>query len=429
MKVTLENENTFSLKYDEVLRVFGIDHKTREIYNDFNFEENLEGITYITGCSGSGKTTLGKEISNSRGYIEVKRDFNKNIPIIDVLNKNFKDTLYYLNMVGLSEPYLYITNYKNLSTGQQFRFDLAYTLSKGYKKIFIDEFGSYLDRLTAKIVSFNTQKLLKKLDISAILVSAHDDLDDFLMPDNKISLSLDKDISIERKKYLKNNPFLESMEVSIGNYQDYLELEKYHYFPHSSEETNQLYNTLYFKLNFCGELMGVIAIKDPYSNDQVDKEFLELNSKVKILSRIILHPLIRGAGLSKCFFDEVEKLIGHIPMYVCSALAEYIPFFLNMGFEEIEEYKFYNDEDYLFIKDFFDNHSPRSKKEILLAEERALSKITYWQYKVCCELANIIPKYNEEDFKAFVQEVFMDEDIEWLYEELKYNKMKHYIKK
>ncbi|OFD70547.1 hypothetical protein [Bacillus mycoides] len=431
MKVLIDSEYDFSDKYREVIRVFGINPKVRHIYNNFDFEENLDGITYITGCSGSGKTTLSKEICLHKGYVQVKKDFEKNVPIIDILNKNFKDTLYYLNMVGLSEPYLYITNYNNLSTGQQFRFDLAYMLSKGYKKIFIDEFCSYLDRPTAKIVSFNTQKLLRKLGISAILASAHDDLEEYLRPDNKISLNLDKEINILKKDYDKSNPFLESIKVSGGTYEDYLELEKYHYFPHSSEETNQLYNTVYYKLEFNGDLMGVIILKSPYSNDQEDEEFIEINSQVKILSRIILHPLIRGAGLSTYFFGEVEKLNGKVPMYVCSALAEYIPFFLNMGFKEIQEYELNKEEDYIFIEKYFEGFGDIdiSQRDILLAEERALSKITFWQYKLYCALANKMPKYNEEHFKGFVTGVFNENDIKWLYEEIKFIKMKHYIKK
>ncbi|MGK4136595.1 hypothetical protein AB0Y01_14285 [Enterococcus hirae] len=189
------------------------------------------------------------------------------------------------------EPYLYITSYNNLSTGQRFRFCLAKALSENYKKIYIDEYCSYLDRNTAKLISYNLKKISKKKEISFMVVTAHDDLDDYLCPDKAIELDLSGRVK-EINQIKEQINIFEDFLIFDGTYDDYLEMEQFHYFDNSSEEVNKDFSAKYYILIYREQLVGVIVLKKPYPSNQDDAEFIHLNNNILILDRIILHPLV-----------------------------------------------------------------------------------------------------------------------------------------
>lgn len=127
---------------------FGIDSRNRNIFklnglepNNLGFDIN-NGITLITGHSGVGKSTLGEIIKERYGFFDIKDIVinDVNLPIIDLIDADFKNSIYFLNIAGLSEPYLYLTSYENLSLGQKFRFLMALMISKGIKKFIVMNF-------------------------------------------------------------------------------------------------------------------------------------------------------------------------------------------------------------------------------------------------------------------------------------------------
>ncbi|HFC9357010.1 TPA: hypothetical protein ACF1RY_002974, partial [Enterococcus hirae] len=122
-----------------------------------------------------------------------------------------------------------------------------------------------------------------------------------------------------------------------GTYDDYLEMEQFHYFDNSSEEVNKDFSAKYYILIYREQLVGVIVLKKPYPSNQDDAEFIHLNNNILILDRIILHPLVRGLGVTKYFLHEVifKQQIKNI--FVTSALAEFIPFFEKSDFKKIDK--------------------------------------------------------------------------------------------
>jgi hypothetical protein len=49
-----------------------------------------------------------------------------------------------------------------------------------------DEFGAKLDRVTAKVVALNMQKIARKMGVTLIVATTHTDLEKELGPDLKI---------------------------------------------------------------------------------------------------------------------------------------------------------------------------------------------------------------------------------------------------
>lgn len=301
-------ENYESEKCKKVCNIFEIKGKIRILNIDIPSSVIENQIILITGMSGSGKTTLANELANRNGFIKIDEKFDHEKTIIDIIEDSLKNVVSILNALGLGEPFLYITPYKYLSTGQKFRFCLAYSMSKGVSNIYIDEFCSYLDRDTAKFIAYSFGKLVRKNGMKCILATAHSDLSNYVNPNLEIKISLD---SKPKLIYLNHSgvfPFEDDLSVVCGSYANYKKLEMFHYFDSSSEEDILMYAPKYFSLFLRDNLIGVLVLRAPYTNIQVDDEFIEINKSIYIVHRIIIHPIARGVGITKKFFSKVKYM-------------------------------------------------------------------------------------------------------------------------
>jgi ABC-type ATPase with predicted acetyltransferase domain len=156
------------------------------IYDNLELEVNLGDVVYITGESGSGKSLLLRDLAAA-----MSEDFRvANItdvvltddPIIDQIGESFSDALGILNVAGLNDAYLFIRTPKELSDGQLYRFKVAKMIASGVDVLVADEFGAVLDRITAKVVAFNLQKMCRKQGKTLIVATTHTDMVSELAP-------------------------------------------------------------------------------------------------------------------------------------------------------------------------------------------------------------------------------------------------------
>ena len=85
-------------------------------------------------------------------------------------------------LAGLSDAYLYIRKPSELSDGQRYRFRLAKLLESNAEVWVADEFGAVLDRITAKVVANNFQKVARAHGRIGIVATTHTDLVEELAP-------------------------------------------------------------------------------------------------------------------------------------------------------------------------------------------------------------------------------------------------------
>jgi GNAT superfamily N-acetyltransferase len=132
-------------------------------------------IGLIVGPSGSGKSLLLKEFGEERKIV-----WNKNKAIVS----QFLDSdqaLDRLMAVGLSSTPSWCSPFHILSTGEQFRANLARRLENN---TVIDEFTSVVDRNVAKAACVGLRRYVDKHNIhSIVLASCHYDILEWLRPD------------------------------------------------------------------------------------------------------------------------------------------------------------------------------------------------------------------------------------------------------
>jgi len=206
----------------------------------------------------------------------------------------------------------------------------------------MDEFCSTLDRDTAKIVAFNVQKLARKEGKAVIAATTHRDLSDDLAPDLHVHKRFGKELSV---KYYAERGFepaqcslVEEMHIEPGVLDDWRRLAGFHYRSHKVAATREI-----FCLRRGYELCGVIVYSYPpiacFGRRQVLPKMTiqELNKKLSIISRVVVHPKYRSIGLGAKLVRETLARAGTPYVEMVAVMAKYNPFAEKAGMEKIAE--------------------------------------------------------------------------------------------
>lgn len=170
----------------------GLDDKKFTLYDNLQLKIEDGDVVYINGQSGSGKSVLLRELSNEirkAGKVVADIDsveYDNTKPVIDQVGKNMHEAIDLLSKVGINDAYLLIRKPSELSDGQKYRLRLAKLIESSADVWVADEFGAVLDRLTAKAVAFNMQKVARNYGKTLIVATTHTDLREELGADVEI---------------------------------------------------------------------------------------------------------------------------------------------------------------------------------------------------------------------------------------------------
>jgi ABC-type ATPase with predicted acetyltransferase domain len=193
----------------EVAEAFGLGLNDKEfvVYKDLKIEVNQGDVVYITGQSGSGKSLLLRELAaQMRGIDGFKvADIDQivwddELPLVDQVGGSMAEATRILSIAGINDAYLLIRKPSELSDGQKYRLGLAKMIESGAKVWVADEFGAKLDRVTAKVVAYNMQKIARKMKATLIVATTHTDLVDELGPNLMIEKHYMDRIEITKKE-------------------------------------------------------------------------------------------------------------------------------------------------------------------------------------------------------------------------------------
>ncbi len=160
------------------------------VLHDLNCDISPGDIVLVEGPSGSGKTTLLESLVGQVDSTKVEVDGCIALPdgfrsssfrpirsqksLIELFaDDGVREGLHYLGLAGLSEPFLYLKRFEELSKGQQYRTLLARMLASGSNVWIVDEFCSNLDEITANLVAYNVQRTSKKYGVTVIAAASN----------------------------------------------------------------------------------------------------------------------------------------------------------------------------------------------------------------------------------------------------------------
>ncbi|QDU75468.1 glutamine ABC transporter ATP-binding protein [Bremerella volcania] len=161
------------------------DKLTRRFQVELPSEEDDWQVGMIVGDSGSGKSTVARAAYDHR--LVQRFAWKRGQALIDGfgISLSTRTITQTLVAVGLSSPVVWCQPYHCLSTGQQFRADVARGMLSRRKLIAFDEFTSVVDRTSARFGSMALRRAIDRGQISKklVAVTCHLDVIDWLRPD------------------------------------------------------------------------------------------------------------------------------------------------------------------------------------------------------------------------------------------------------
>jgi energy-coupling factor transporter ATP-binding protein EcfA2 len=153
-------------------------------------EERDWHIGLITGPSGCGKTTIARHLWPERMAHSLEWPADASVLDAFPAGMSIKDVTGLLSSVGFASPPGWLRPFGVLSTGQQFRVNLARLLAEWGERetassglVVMDEFTSVVDRTVARIGSAALARTVRNRGQRFVAVTCHDDVEDWLQPD------------------------------------------------------------------------------------------------------------------------------------------------------------------------------------------------------------------------------------------------------
>jgi ABC-type uncharacterized transport system YnjBCD ATPase subunit len=248
-------------------------------------EDKPWNIGLIVGPSGSGKSTVSRDLF--KGEVDKPLSWSDQSVIEDFRSDiSMQDIAGVCGAVGFNTIPAWRRPFSVLSTGEQFRVELARRLIEGDELVVVDEFTSVVDRQVAKIGSHAVQKYIRRAKRKFVAVTCHHDVVDWLQPDWILELPSLK-FSWHRRSLRRDGttqrPELK-VTVSPIAYSAWNTFAPYHYL------TNKLHKAARCYGLFVGDRLAAFSGILHFAHPKV--------KNIKRCSRLVTLPDWQGLGLA-----------------------------------------------------------------------------------------------------------------------------------
>ena len=180
------------------------------VVQNFSLDIRPREVVLITGPSGAGKTTLLSALAQhaqsglkQEGHIVYPKNvvvgtfepIRSRKALIEIFSAkesagSVRGALHLMGSVGLSDAFVFLKRFSELSTGQQYRAMLAHLIARRANVWFIDELCTNLDTVTANVVADRLQKMARQIGAALVVAAPHYELFlHALRPDTVVTLT------------------------------------------------------------------------------------------------------------------------------------------------------------------------------------------------------------------------------------------------
>lgn len=309
-------------------------------------------IVALAGPSGSGKSTTLRQIHADlpgARWMEAEPTAPR-AAVVDTVapHRPLREALSLLAACGLAEAPLWLRRGHELSTGQQWRAQLARALGQQIGPsnggvLLCDEFCSQLHRRAAKAVAYNLRKLVMRRLLCLVVAVSNEDVLPDLQPDTVIRLRPGGGHELTNRVPARRPiSFHRRLHIERGAKSAYQRFAEMHYRP--TDELGFVDQVFVLREGSHGDLLGVVVyahgpIELSLRNRATGGRFRRrpdlLNKNVRMLRRLVIHPDVRGCGLGHML---VRKTMPHVgtPFVEClAAMGEVNPVFERAGMQRV----------------------------------------------------------------------------------------------
>ncbi|MBI5722409.1 MAG: ATP-binding cassette domain-containing protein [Planctomycetes bacterium] len=352
------------------------------IYDNFGFEIRPGWLVAVVGPSGGGKSVLINEIARRiPSAIRLKPDGLSSsrlcpLELFAILRPRRKQRhkltgridgrmlhswLKILSLCGLAEAPLLIRPASRLSAGQLHRLAVAAAIFDASTRrnpslILADEFASTLDPATAQSLCRQVRKLATELSLAIVLATPRTELLDYLQPDRVIVKPL-----TGAARFVKPSWHGSAMPVHFnparwpivtGDFSDYHELAGVHYLTGPPAFHKRIYAIrvpLHLRRWGLPRIAAVLFVSPPVACcrgrnlasqgrfipagplPRREKILAGLNSNIECISRVIVHPIFRSAGMAVRLIRHAIRRARTPLVEALAAMGRIHPMFVKAG--------------------------------------------------------------------------------------------------
>jgi len=300
-------------------------------------------IVLFAGPSGSGKSSLLREaLKQAPDSASLSASYDDRRAIIDTLGPDARAAAGCLSVCGLSEAMAMLRSPGELSDGQRYRYALARCLAGGSETIAADEWCATLDQVTARVISHNVRKLADSRGIGFLLAGTREDIIDDLKPDIIVRCRGGGAVDVrECSADLPRGPisFRDGLEIRPGKLADWPYFAKWHYRGRGLGPVRRV-EVLHHgdeKVGIC--IFGCVALANASRNRifgldgrMSSDQARTINRNFACISRFVLDPRYRGAGIGGWFLDRACRSAPWPWIELISEMANLVPFYRVAGF-------------------------------------------------------------------------------------------------